>query len=227
MRLIFLLSMIFFSCFTLASEDLSREEKDFSDRIRKSCDLPIVVNFHDFIYGRDEKSLYSNLHFEQASNLINEIEKACQVNPQNRTNLQRVKVIFVKRGSLGERKLIQKKNGDLVYLANRIQSEQQKNISDLVHDDLIRVLKLNYNAPPKPADVQKAKEEVKEKTQTAANDARAVKKQDEKNKKIALLTEWFQSEIKNITSKPGPEMAPKLDALQKSYQEKINALTTP
>ncbi len=240
MRLIFLLCAILLSPLTLASDDFSREEKEFSERLQKACDLPIEVNLHDYSYGRDEQSMYSNRHFEEASNLVYQIEEGCKINPQNQKNLERVKTITVKRGSIQERKLIQKKNGDIVYLANRLTSEQSKASSDIIRADLVRVLKLSYTPQPKPEDLQKAKaleatklsEEILDKEIKLTQEKREKEgklKQEDQNKKITELSTWFQAEVKKITttSAPGPEMATKLQALQKTYQEKINALTHP
>lgn len=206
--------------FPAFSGDLEREEKTFSDRILKACELSIEVNLHDYEYGRYEMRMYSNNHFEDASLLTNEIEEACKIDPANKSKLSRVKVIFIKRGNIQERKLIQRKDGNLVYLANRVKAEQSRNKDDVIREDLVKVLKLSYVKPPDP------KVEAKKIEEKKTEDLRE-KKQAEQKKKIDELTKWFQDEVKKITASPGPDMAPKLEALSKKYEEKLNALTTP
>ena len=98
-----------------AQEDLSASEKQYSDRVNQACDLKISFDLHDFEYGRDETQVYSNLHFEDTSLISGHLAEACKVNPENRNKIARVGTIFVKRGSINDRKLIQRKNGDLVY----------------------------------------------------------------------------------------------------------------
>ena len=204
-----------------AEEKFSREEKDFSQRLREDCDLTIEVNLHDYEYGRDEQSTYSNNHFEDASLLTNEIQEACKIDPANKRKLERVQTIFIKRGSIQERKIIQRRDGNIVYLANRVRSEQSRNKGDVIREDLIKVLKLSYVKPADPK-VEARKVEEKKKEDDSA------KKSAERDKKIADLTAWYQAEVKKIAANPtAPDFGKKIEDLNKTYQDKLNALTTP
>ncbi len=203
------------------ADDLSGEEKDFAGKIQKACDLSIDVSLHDYEYGRDERSLYSNNHFEDAALLVSEIEEACKKNPANRGKLERVRLITIKRGSLQERKLIQRRDGNLVYLANRLKAEQGRSKGDVIRDDLIRVLKLSYESPPAPKVIAKKVEEKKAEDNSA-------KKKAELEKKISELTNWYQTEVKKLTANPtAPDFSAKIEKVNATYQEKLNALTTP
>ena len=90
----------------LAGTDLERSEKDLAEKVNKACDLHLKVSLHDYTYGRDESSLYSNNHFEDAALLTHEMAEACRLDPANHAKLERIRTIFIKRGSIQERKLI-------------------------------------------------------------------------------------------------------------------------
>ena len=216
--LLFLLSSL------AMAEDFSREEKDFAGRIFKSCGLTLEVDLHDYEYGRYEARTYSNNHFEDASLLTNEIEEACKVNPSNKGKLERVRTIFIKRGSIQERKLIQRRDGNLVYLANRVKAEQSRHKGDVIREDLVKVLKFSYVAPPDP----KVEKEKVEKVEAKKAEDNSAKKQVELDKKIADLAAWYQVEVKKLTANPtAPDFSAKIENLNSSYQEKLNALITP
>ncbi len=207
-----------------ANEDLTRAEREFAEMVNKDCDTRLSVSLHDYSYGRDESSLYSRNHFEDASLLTYQMAEACKMNPANKPLLKRISTIYFKRGSIQERKLIQRKNGDLVYLANRLRSEQSLNKTNVIANDLKRVLKLSFEKAPDPKiQQQKIAEDLAEKKAAEESD----KKVDEQQKKIEALTAWFQAEVKKITATPGPDMSKKLENLSKIYEEKLNALTTP
>lgn len=203
------------------AESVREVNELFSERIQMACGLKIEVNLHDYEYGRDESRLYSNNHFEDTSLLINEIEEACKKNPANKRKLERVQMITFKRGSIQERKLIQRKDGNLVYLANRLKSEQSRHKGDVIRDDLIRVLKLSYETPPDP---KVAAQKIEEKKKEEEPDKKAA----DRDKKIADLTAWYQAEVKKLTANPtAPDFSSKIEKLNKTYEEKLNALITP
>ncbi len=204
-----------------AEERFSGEEKDFSARLKKDCDISIEVNLHDYEYGRDEQRTYSNNHFEDVSFLTNEIQEACKIDPANKRKLERVQTIFIKRGSIQERKLIQRRDGNLVYLANRVKAEQSRSKGDVIRDDLIKVLKFSYVKPPDPKVEAKKLEEKKKEDDSA-------KKAADRDKKIADLTAWYQAEVKKLTANPtAPDFGTKVETLNKNYQDKLNAIITP
>lgn len=205
-----------------AQEDFSKKEDEHADRINKACDLNIKIDLHDFEYGRDETSLYSNLHFEDAALLADRIADACSKNPINRKKLERIETIFIKRGSIEQRKLIKRKNGDLVYLANRVIAERSKNRDDLIQADLVRVLGLTYE---KAVDVAKKVAEDKALVEDKKSEELAKKKAAERDKKITELTAWFQAEVMKAQSLPPAQIGPAMEKLSKTYEEKLNALT--
>lgn len=200
--------------------DLTQEEKKFAQRIQAACGQHMSFDLHDYSYGRDEGSLYSNNHFEDAALLAAAIAKACEIDPRNKRILERVKTVFVKRGSIQQRKLIQRKNGDLVYLAGRLRAEAKESKDDLIRRDLQNVLKLSFVKPPELV-VEKKKEENKKAEEDRAQQSA------ERDRKIQEAVLWYQEEVKKISATPGPEMAQKLEELTKVYEEKIRALTTP
>ncbi len=206
-----------------AQEDMTKKEEELTETLNKACRLTINFDLHDYEYGRDEASRYSSLDFEDSAYLVSEISKACELNPVNRKKLERVRTIFIKRGSIGERRLLQRKNGDLVYLAGRVVSEQGKSRDDLIADDLAKVLKFTKDKPAivKPVDQKAAAAEVAEKKE---DDARE-KKQAETQKKIEALTSWFQGEVKKAQSLPPDKIGARMQALSTQFQEKMNALT--
>lgn len=206
----------------LRSEEMEKTEKDLAEKVNKACDSNITVNLHDYTYGRDEGRLYSNNHFEDASILTYQMAEGCRINSANKTKLSRVRTVFIKRGSLGERKLIQRKDGDLVYLANRVKAEQSRDKRDVIEDDLVRVLKFTTE---KEADIKAAAAKEAEKVAEKKRDEDREKKTADRQKKIDELTAWFQAEVKKITVTPDANMAPKLEKLTKTYEEKLNALT--
>lgn len=217
---IFLLSCLGLSAW--AQEDMTKTEHDLEEKVAKACGLAMKFDLHDYEYGRDESSRYSNLDFEDAAYLTSEMSKACELNPKNKRILERVRTVFIKRASLGERKLLQKKNGDLVYLAGRVVSERGKSRDDLIAEDLFRVLKLTKeNFALQKASEQKAAEKAVEKKQ---DDDRA-KKQAELQVKIQELTAWFQGEVKKAQTLPPEKIGPRMEALSTQFQEKMNALT--
>lgn len=210
-----LLLMIFLmSSGVFAEEDLSKTEEEHADRVNKACDLRIKFDLHDFEYGRDEAHVFSNLHFEDTSLIAGQIADACKANPVNRKKLERIGTIIIKRGSMDERKLIQRKNGDLVYLSARTVEDRPKGRSQLVHDDLVRVLGLNFE---KASDIAKKVSEKK-------SEDLAAKKSSDRDKKIADLTAWFQGEVKKGQSLPPAEIGPRMNELSKQYEEKLNAI---
>lgn len=217
-----LLVILLMSFGVFAQDDLSKTEAEHSDLINKACDLKIKIDLHDFDYGRDEASVFSNLHFEDASLLAGRIEDACKKNPANRKKLERIGTIFIKRGSIEQRKLIKRKDGDLVYLANRVTAEQGKSRDDLIEADLVRVLGLTYAKAADIAEKVKADKAVVE--EKKAEDLEA-KKSAERDKKIAALTAWFQGEVTKAQSLPPGQMGPAMEKLAKTYEEKLNALT--
>ncbi len=204
-----------------AQEDLAKTEDEHADRINKACDLKIKFDLHDFEYGRDEASLFSNNHFEATAFLVSEIEEACKRNPANRKKLERMGTIFIKRGSIDQRKLFQRKNGDLVYLASRVKGEQSKNKDDLIRADLIRVLGLTYE---KASDIAEKNAATKAEAEEKKAEDLAAKKTADRDRKIADLTAWFQGEVAKAQSLPPAEMGPAMEKLSKTYEEKLNAL---
>ncbi len=205
-----------------AQEDMTKKEEEYAETVNKECGLSLKFDLHDYEYGRDESSRYSSLDFEDVAYLVSEIGKACKLNPENRKKFDRVRTIFIKRASLEQRKLLQRKNGDLVYLAGRVVAERSKSRDDLIADDLTRVLKLTkVNAAEVKVAEKKAAEALEEKKQ---DDVRE-KKQADTQKKIEALTAWFQGEIKKAQTLPPDKIGPRMEALSAQFQEKMNALT--
>ena len=74
------------------------------------CVMLFFLSIPAFADLGHEMRTYSNNHFEDASNLVNQIEEACKIDSANKSKLSRVKVIFIKRENL-------------IYLANRVRAE--------------------------------------------------------------------------------------------------------
>jgi len=214
--------MILLASFALsAGEELSRTEESHAARINKACDLKIKFDLHDFEYGRDEAREFSNNHFEPTSLLAGLIEEACKKNPVNRKKLERIGTVIIKRGSIDQRKLLQRKNGDLVYLVSRVKEEQSKNKDDLIEADLVRVLGLNFQKAEALAE-KKAVED--KKVEEKKSEDLAAKKAADRDKKIADLTAWFQGEVTKAQGLPPEQMGPAMEKLTKTYEEKLNAI---
>jgi hypothetical protein len=208
------LSVLFFisaALPVLAAVDFAKEEIKLAEAVYKSCGHRLRMNLHDYSYGRDEASVYSNRHFEDAALLASGIAEACRINPSNRGKLDRIRTIFIKRAGLGEGRLLQRKDGDLVFLASR-------RGSDLINQDLRRVLGLSFEKTPEP----KAEDD---KRDGQLAQAAAKRKVEDRDKKIAELTAWFQQEVKRISTNPPEDLGPKIEALKKTYEEKLHALT--
>lgn len=198
------------------------DEKRFSEDLKKVCELNVKVDLHDYSYGRDEERRYSNLDFEPASNLVHIMKGACSANPDNKTRLERINALIIKRGNFGERKLIMKKNGEMIFLAGR---DPKVDTQDWLKAELTKFFSFDYESPEKKKEkVEAANKEVA----TKKSDEDRAAKQAEKEKKIGELTMWFQAEVKKLTANPtDPDMSKKLEALSNTYKEKLNALTTP
>lgn len=209
------LCLFFFAGSALGQVDLSAEEKNLSKRVSDACKVPFEFNLHDYEYGRDEMRTYQNRHFEDASLLASELARACTIDPANANKIARIRTLTLKRGSHKERKLIQRKDGQLVYLVAYNPTENGHR-DDMLQADLKSVAGLSYEKPQVVPKKEEKKAEVKAETPLAEN----------RDKKIAELTAWFQEEVKKAQTLPPAQMGPKMEALQKTFQEKLNALTT-
>lgn len=209
--------------FGASVESLREVENDMSEKVSKTCKVPIRFDLHDYTYGTDELSTYGNLAFEDCGLLKSSFIRACEGRPKNTEKISKIKRIICQRGSLGERKLILRKNGELTYLIARNPKETESR-DTLLEKDMERVLGIDFKEKL-PQEIKK-EEDLKSKVQAEAKaKALAEKRQQDQSAKITAMTTWFQTEVKKLTDKGGPDLSANLEKLTKEYQEKMNDLT--
>jgi hypothetical protein len=208
-----------------AQKSFQEREIDFSERVRRACQTDVKFDVHDYEYSTDE-----NKDFEQdvsdCEAIANNFASACEAHPKNMVAASRIKMVFCKRASFGERKLILRKNGDLIYLIGRNPKEQDDPF-DLLKADMAKGLGFDFNAN-KEAEVVSDKEAEDEKKREAQVAAQVKKAQDAaalQEKKTQEIINWYQTETQKLMANPtDPQLSNKMNDLVKKYQEKLNAL---
>lgn len=200
-------------------ERLMEAEQSFGKELSKACEVTVRFNLHDYAYGQEEGSLYSNRHFEDCSVLSYLAAQACEKHPKNKMALRKVKEIVCQRGSVNESRILLRKNGTLVF---RIHSSPDR--EKIIKAGLESAIGFDFVSDFKKEQQDKklAEKEAKEKIQESAQKSNL----DQKQKKINELTAWFQAEVQKLTKNPGPDMAEKIERLTKTYEEKLNAITS-
>lgn len=199
---------------SLAQISLEKEAGNLTERVQKVCKLPLRFNLHDYEYSTDERSVYSNSHFEGCSMFAGALAKACEINPQNIDVLSRVKEVFCMRGSIGERKMIQRKSGDIVFLIERV--PEDRHLSDVIEEMLTKTVKLTFKAPEKK-ETPKKEEKKEDKKPTGISS-------EDRQKKIEEATTWFREEVMKLSKNPGPDLSQKIEALKIKFEEKLNVI---
>ena len=191
----YLLLILFYSSVSMASYDT----------VEKACQSQVTYDLHDYEYGTDERTLYSNRHFEACSNLKRIITEACRKFPKNIPQARAIHEISCKRGSKGEAKLLFN-NGKLTYLIS-----YPGHSEELIKEALEKKVGFTFKAEVVPS----KKEEAVKKVEKSFAD---------RDKKIADNTNWFKAEVQKLTAKPGPDLSEKLEKLTEEYKKRTDEI---